>query len=97
MSQHSPIPHPSRIHAEVTRLIHEHFDQAEARLEEVRKAHFTSVKPVFQRHMRNARDIPADLMVLPHSLGSLAMKPVRLVPSVRRKLDARKQDGKPMP
>lgn len=59
----------------IIKIINDHFDEAEKRVEEVYAAYFSSTKAVLGRHWRNKRDIPSDLMALPrHTWGFLSKK-----------------------
>jgi hypothetical protein len=58
---------------EILKIINDHFDLAEERLEEIYVSHFANTKAVLGRHWRHKKDIPSDLMALPkHAYGSLA-------------------------
>lgn len=54
----------------IIKIINDHFDQAEERVEEIYASHFSSTKEVLGRHWRHKKDIPSDLMALPrHAWG----------------------------
>ena len=60
---------------DILKIIDDHFDHAESRIEKVYVANFSNTKAVLWRHWRNKKDIPSDLMALPrHTWGYLSNK-----------------------
>lgn len=76
--------HPDH-HDVLEKIIEDHFDQCEARVEEVNRKYFLNGSEILHRHWRNKKDIPSDL-VLPFKMiwnfgaGKMLKRRVKPVP-----------------
>lgn len=58
----------------IQKIINDHFDEAEGRIDQVYAASFTSVQAVLKRHWKHKKDIPSDLMSLPRNAWNVVSK-----------------------
>ncbi|MFQ5865525.1 MAG: hypothetical protein ACE5IW_09885 [bacterium] len=57
----------------ILNIINQHFDEAYGRIDDICEKNFYSFSAVFNRHWRNKKDIPSDLLVIPRSLYNLTI------------------------